>query len=80
VLVVLIVGVIFVPQVGAWVQARRSASAVNDVKKTLTTNNGGSHIKDSLDRIEGRQKEQGDTLTALGQRVEALERRRRWWG
>lgn len=70
--VALIVGVLFVPQLGAYVQARRSASAVNDVRQTLTTNNGGSHVKDSLDRIEV-------ALSALTGRVDALEHPRRTW-
>lgn len=60
--VFMILCVLVVPQIGAWIQARRSASAVNDVKKTLTTNNGGSHVKDSLDRIERNQAEQGHKL------------------
>lgn len=35
------------------------------VKTTLTTNNGGSHVKDALDRIEGRQAEQDRKLDDL---------------
>lgn len=78
VLVVLILCIMVVPQVGAWVQARRSAAAVHEVRTTLQQANGGGSVRDSLDRIERRQREQGDQLTAVVQRVEALERRRRW--
>lgn len=77
--VVLILAVLVWPTIAGWVQARRAASAVNDVKRTLTTNNGGSHVKDSLDRIEATQREHGDTLDALGRRVAVLEQRRSWW-
>lgn len=73
VLVVFLLCAMVVPQVGAWVQARRSASAVNEVKKTLTTNNGGSHIKDALDRIERGQADQAVVLDDLAARVTTLE-------
>lgn len=68
------------PGVAAWVQAKRSAVTVDKVHKSMTTNNGGSHVKDALDRIEGRQEEQSQTLTDLTERLSALEkwRRRRW--
>lgn len=74
VLVVFLVCVMVVPQVGAWVQARRSAAAVHEVKATLQENNGGGSVRDSLDRIEAAQAQQGDVLTAVVERVEALER------
>lgn len=67
VVIALIAAVLVVPQGMAWMQAKRSAVAVNEVKKTLTTNNGGSHVKDSLDRIEKH-------LETLDTRVGSLER------
>lgn len=76
--VTLVVCVLVVPQVGAWVQARRSASAADAVRRTLTTNNGGSHVKDSLDRIERTQAMTTAELRAIARRVEKLERRRRF--
>lgn len=36
-------------------EAKAAAGATAAVAATLTTNNGGSHIKDQLDRIESRQ-------------------------
>ena len=36
---------------------------VAKILKTLTTNNSGSHVKDSLDRIEAEQKRQAETLS-----------------
>lgn len=85
--VALVVAVLVVPQVMAWVQAKRSAVTVNAVHKNLTTNNGGSHIKDQLDRIEAAQAEQGlvqaqqgrelvrqgRAIKAVGDRLAAVE-------
>lgn len=36
-------------------EAQAAAGATAAVQATLTTNNGGSHVKDALDRIESRQ-------------------------
>lgn len=33
-------------------RAKATSQAVDKIEKTLTTNNGGSHIKDQLDRLE----------------------------
>lgn len=81
----------------AWQGRRRAAEAkvnaeearanTQKVRDTLTTNNGGSHVKDSLDRIERRQEDDGallrDHLTVsarteahIFERLERLERRR----
>lgn len=88
--VALIVAVLVVPSVLSYLaarQAKRSATTVNEVNKTLTTNNGGGNVKDALDRIERsleqqgqRQQEHGEALAGMGQRLGALEawRRRRW--
>lgn len=57
-------------------QARRRAEAgaqaaedargnTEEVRATLTTNNGGSHVKDALDRIESRQALQADATDDL---------------
>lgn len=48
--------------------------SVKNVEKTLTTNNGGSHIKDSLDRIEARQVTQEKRLDTLEASVSALQK------
>lgn len=73
VVLALIFALVIWPSIAAWVQAKRSASAVHDVKQTLTTNNGGSHIKDALDRIERSQADQGAVLDDLATRVTTLE-------
>lgn len=46
-------------------EAKTAAGNTEQVRATLTTNNGGSHVKDSLDRIESRQTMQGDQLADL---------------
>lgn len=46
------------------------------IKKTLTTNNSGSHIKDQLDRLEANQNEFVKTMEQMNARIEAVERRR----
>ena len=53
------------------VNARQKSTgdAVDEIKKTLTTNNGGSHIKDQLDRIEKIQAEQAVLLAADSQKL-----------
>lgn len=43
------------------------------VARTLTENNGGSSVRDALDRIESAQAEQGAALVTLAARVTALE-------
>lgn len=55
----------------AWLDAGRTKdthSKVNALQATLTTNNGGSHVKDQLDRIEGK-------VDGLDKRVTVLEDR-----
>lgn len=47
-----------------------------EVKKTLTENNGGSSVKDQLDRMEKRQKRQGKELRDLKGRVNVIETER----
>lgn len=41
--------------------------------ETLTTTNGGSHVKDALNRIEQGQGDQGAVLDELAARVTTLE-------
>lgn len=81
--VVLILALLVVPQVGAWVQARRSAAAVHEVRTMLhhevNPNSGGS-LRDAVDRLEVGVRDQSEQTRALAARVSALERRRRWRG
>lgn len=74
VLVVLILAFVVWPGIAAWIQARRSASAVHEVKTTLQENNGGGSVRDALDRIEAAQASQGVLLEDLTGRVTTLER------
>lgn len=57
---------------------KKTREDVKDIKKTLVTNNGGSHVKDALDRIEADQQTQIQHLNDLSQRVSVLESRK-WW-
>lgn len=79
VVVALIFALIILPSIAAWVQGKRSAAEVHDVKTTLQENNGGGSVRDSLDRIESAQVEQSEVLTTPSRRVETLERRHRRW-
>ena len=67
--IVLLCLVLGLPSVLTYLGNRR----VKGLETTLTTNNGGSTVKDALDRIEARQKEHGDLLAAVEGRVTALE-------
>ena len=53
------------------VGARQKATGemVDQIKSTLTTNNGGSHIKDQLDRIEEIQCKQAEMMAADSQKL-----------
>lgn len=53
------------------VDARQKATGetVDQIKSTLTTNNGGSHIKDQLDRIEKIQRKQAEMMAADSQKL-----------
>ena len=48
---------------------KETGDTVDEIKKTLTTNNGGSHIKDQLDRIEEVQLEQAKLMAADSQKL-----------
>ena len=48
---------------------KETGDTVDEIKKTLTTNNGGGHIKDQLDRIEKVQLEQAKLMAADSQRL-----------
>ena len=50
-------------------QQKETGDTVDEIKKTLTTNNGGSHIKDQLDRIEKVQAEQAKLMAADSQKL-----------
>ncbi len=63
VVALLILALLVWPGILAWLNTRR-------VRQTLTTNNGGSHVKDSLDRIEATQANHGARLAALEQAAE----------
>ena len=48
---------------------KETGDTVDEIKKTLTTNNGSSHIKDQLDRIEKIQLEQAKLMAADSQKL-----------
>ena len=48
---------------------KETGDTVDEIKKTLTTNNGGGHIKDQLDRIEKVQLEQAKLMAADSQKL-----------
>lgn len=51
-LFLLVIAVSIVPQVGSWIAAHKAAKSAGRVEDTLANTNGGSHVKDALDRIE----------------------------
>lgn len=59
-------------------EAKAAAGATAAVQATLMTNNGGSHVKDALDRIESRQGDQAnathDLRLAFRDHTEASDR------
>lgn len=71
--IVLILVLLVWPGIMAWIQAKRSAVAVNKVHETMTNPNGGDSVKDALNRIEQRQEDQGLALAGLGERMTAVE-------
>ena len=48
---------------------KETGETVDEIKKTLTMNNGGGHIKDQLDRIEEVQLEQAKLMAADSQKL-----------
>lgn len=70
--------VVLLAGVANWWKSRRAAQAATDVRDTLTTNNGGSHVRDQLDRIENTGDATAKKVDALEFRVERLERRPRF--
>ena len=57
-----------------WLSAMNSrqkatGETVDQIKSTLTTNNGGNHIKDQLDRIEEIQRKQAEMMAADSQKL-----------
>lgn len=48
---------------------KATGETVDQIKSTLTTNNGGSHIKDQLDRIEEIQRKQAELMAADSQKL-----------
>lgn len=59
VIIVLVFAVLIWPGIISMLNRR----SMKDIKKTLTENNGGSSVKDQMDRIEKVQGEQGKKLT-----------------
>ena len=51
------------------VKQKETGEMVDEIKKTLTTNNGSSHVKDQLDRIEKIQSEQAKLMAADSQKL-----------
>ncbi|MCV2395911.1 hypothetical protein OEB99_16470 [Actinotalea sp. M2MS4P-6] len=61
------------PGIAAWLTSRRT-------NRVLTTNNGGSHVKDQLDRIEADTKDNSVAIATLAGRFDehlAAEKSRR---
>ncbi len=48
---------------------KETGETVDEIKKTLTASNGGSHIKDQLDRIEKVQARQAELMAADSQKL-----------
>ena len=48
---------------------KATGETVDQIKSTLTTNNGRSHIKDQLDRIEETQRKQAELMAADSQKL-----------
>lgn len=67
---IVIVVALSIPQIGGWISAARAGQASRRAVKTLTTNNGGSHVKDSLDRIEHGQRVNTAAIVRLGNRLD----------
>jgi len=73
-----IVAMIVAPSVGGWITAARSAAstrrgtkATEQVARTLTTNNHGSHVKDQLDRIERTSQSNAAAIIAVERRLDS---------
>jgi len=78
--IALVVAVMVVPSVLAYLAARdakvntsRALDAAQAVHTSMTQNNGGSSVKDALDRIEAKQEEHSKGLSGLGERMTAVE-------
>jgi hypothetical protein len=82
--VVVVLALLVWPGVSSWMtarQARDSARAAHAAIEHEARPNSGSSMKDSLNRLEAGQREQGQTLTAVadavadqGRRLDVLER------
>lgn len=67
----------------AWLDSgrvKRTAEKVDTLESTLTTTNGGSHVKDQLNRIEKGLTSVQDEVGKVGDRVTVLEQRRGFFG
>ena len=69
--------VVLLAGVANWWKSRRAAQVATDVRDTLTTENGGSHVRDQLNRIENTGDATAKQVADLTRRVERLERRPR---
>ena len=54
----------------AWLNSKNSRSATQDIKTTLTENNGGGSVKDALDRIEEHLSRTDKRLTGIEKKLE----------
>lgn len=70
--ITLIICVVALPSILTYLGNKR----VKTIENTLTTNNGGSHIKDALDRIELRQVTAEQRLDTLEASQSALQKKR----
>lgn len=68
-----LLAIVVVPQVLAYLKGRQTKAAVQAVTHTLQETNSGSTVRDALNRIESRQKEQGEVLDAVETRLTILE-------
>lgn len=68
--IVIILALVVWPGVLAWLNTKNSRSATQDIKTTLTQNNGGGSVKDALDRIEAHQAKTDRRLTAIEKKLE----------
>lgn len=74
--VVVVIGVLAYLAFKAWLDSGRTKETntkVNALEATLTTTNGGSHVKDQLNRIEKTVGKVQSDVGAVSERVTVLE-------
>lgn len=67
---IVIVVALLIPQIGGWISTARAGQASRRAIKALTTNNGGSHVRDQLDRIEGGQQVNTYAIARIATRLD----------